>query len=213
MAEGKDDRREELLKEYDTLRVEILQKMSLENTLVTFTITTVVAILTFGLSQNKPMNPYFFLLPFCIIIPVSAQMADCRESCSKMGAYIIVYIESEIGGLNWETRNSQISSDLLKANFSKWSYFMNRCKYLSCFVLSVACYFIFAASYWATINCTFSGFFKEILPTASGWKHVLHLGLPIVCVIIVFYLTTQVGYYHKCRLSWKDIWDKQSENI
>ena len=41
------------IKEYDNLRNEINQKIELHNTLLTFTITTTVAVLTFALSQNK----------------------------------------------------------------------------------------------------------------------------------------------------------------
>ena len=40
------------LKEYDNLKNEINQKMALRNTLITFTITTTIAVLTLALSQN-----------------------------------------------------------------------------------------------------------------------------------------------------------------
>ena len=57
--------------EYEMLRAEINQKIELVNSLTTFTLTTVVAILTFALTKNyvkgKELN---IALIFCTVIPV-----------------------------------------------------------------------------------------------------------------------------------------------
>ena len=76
------------IKEYDNLRNEINQKIELHNTLLTFTITTTVAVLTFALSQNKTI---LYLIPFCILIPMSMRIAYYRSAMSKLSAYMIVF--------------------------------------------------------------------------------------------------------------------------
>ncbi len=57
-----------LIKEYDNLRNEINQKIELHNSLLTFTITTTVAILTFALSQNRTiLYTYTYVNAYCIL--------------------------------------------------------------------------------------------------------------------------------------------------
>lgn len=93
---------ENIIREYETLREEIKQKIELHNSLITFMITTVVAILAFALESN---NTLLYLLPFCVIISISMRIAYYMEAIVKLSAYIIIYIEDKIEGLNWETRN------------------------------------------------------------------------------------------------------------
>ena len=62
------DRQELLMKEYKSLRDEISQQIGLHNTLLTFTITTTIAVLSFVFAQDTIL-PFLFLLPFCIINP------------------------------------------------------------------------------------------------------------------------------------------------
>ena len=50
-----------IILEYESLRNEITQKIDLVNSLMTFTLTTVVAILTFALTKK---NELLYLLPF-----------------------------------------------------------------------------------------------------------------------------------------------------
>lgn len=57
--------KDNLLIEYNNLRTEINQKIELHNTLLTFTITTVVAILTFAFIQEET-NPYLFCYLFVL---------------------------------------------------------------------------------------------------------------------------------------------------
>lgn len=99
---------ENKLIEYNLLRTEINQKIELHNTLLTFTLTTVVAILTFILAQDQPFNPLLFLLPFCILIPMSMRIAYYRSAMARLSAYMIVFLEPCMPGINWETRNINI---------------------------------------------------------------------------------------------------------
>ena len=84
--------KDNLIKEYDILRSEISQQIDLHNTLLTFTITTTVAVLTFALSQSMTV---LYLIPFCIIIPMSMRIAYYISSMTKLSAYKIVFLENK----------------------------------------------------------------------------------------------------------------------
>lgn len=90
------------MKEYEMLRSEIMQKIELYNSLITFTITTVLGILTLAITTQKRM---LFLLTFCIIIPMSLRIAYYKTTIVKISAYMIVFLESKLSEFSWETRN------------------------------------------------------------------------------------------------------------
>ncbi len=94
-----------VIKEYEDIRGEIKQKIELHNSLIMFMITTVVAVLAFAVQGD---NSILYLLPFGIIIPTSMRITYYRTAMAKLSAYIIVYIENKIKGLNWETRNNKL---------------------------------------------------------------------------------------------------------
>lgn len=62
-----------MIKEYESLRNEILQKIQLTNTLLNFAVTTAVAILAFAV-ESKNKNAFLFLVPFCVLIPISVRI-------------------------------------------------------------------------------------------------------------------------------------------
>lgn len=97
-------KKEHMLKEYETLREEMLQKIEIHNSLITFMITTVSALLTFSLTHDEPL---LYLLSFCIIIPTTMRVTYYRAMMIKLSAYIIVYLEKDVKGLEWETRNTR----------------------------------------------------------------------------------------------------------
>lgn len=102
--------KDNLIKEYDILRSEISQQIDLHNTLLTFTITTTVAVLTFALSQSMTV---LYLIPFCIIIPMSMRIAYYISSMTKLSAYKIVFLENKIDEIKWETRNAMLIKNVL----------------------------------------------------------------------------------------------------
>lgn len=100
--------KDNLIIEYEELRNEINQKVELHNSLVTFMITTVVAILAFALESE---NSLLYILPFGIIIPISMRVTYYRTVMTKLSSYISVYLESDIEELNWETRNTRLNHE------------------------------------------------------------------------------------------------------
>ena len=129
-----------LLKEYESLKSEINQKIELHNSLTMFMITTVIAILAFALESD---NSLLYLLPFGIIIPVSMRIAYYRTAMVKLSAYISVFIEKRIKELNWETRNMHF--------VNKGENKLQNCFTISHFyeglILSMICCVLFFLSY------------------------------------------------------------------
>lgn len=131
------------MKEYELLRNEINQKIELHNTLLTFTITTTVAVLTFALSKNRTI---LYLVPFCILIPMSMRIAYYRSTMAKLSAYMIVFLEIDLDGINWETRNAALVEEYLnKEKKDINSYTVLR--YFECLILAIICYIFYIIDY------------------------------------------------------------------
>ena len=82
---------EQILKEYEMLRQEINQKIELHNTLLTFTITSTILVLTVAASEKMTS---LYLFPFCVIIPMLLRIAYYRKTMAKLSAYMIVFLET-----------------------------------------------------------------------------------------------------------------------
>lgn len=65
------NKQEIMIKEYEELRCEIEQKIGIQNSLIMFMITAVIAVLAFAVEGN---NSILYLLPFGIIIPTSREL-------------------------------------------------------------------------------------------------------------------------------------------
>ena len=128
---------EQILKEYEMLRQEINQKIELHNTLLTFTITSTILVLTVAASEKMTS---LYLFPFCVIIPMLLRIAYYRKTMAKLSAYMIVFLEPAIKDLNWESRNyafskkyGGLSSEKRKVQISCFE----------CFALGCVCYALY----------------------------------------------------------------------
>lgn len=186
------DSHELLMKEYQNLRNEIIQVTSLHNTLLTFTITTTIAVLSFVFAQDS-IIPFLFLLPFCIIIPMSMRIAYYRTNMAKISAYIIVFIETEIPEINWETRNRNAISGLLNKNKKQYTLL----SYFECLLLCIICYVLFAVFY--------------IIQNAFSIITFIHLLWPLVFVAFECFVTKQMCSVHKEREKWIKIWKAKNK--
>lgn len=173
-------------KEYDTLRAEVLQKIELHNKLIMFAITTTVAILAFAFSQE---NAYVFLLPFCVIIPVSLRVIYYRSAMVKISAYIAVFIESKNEDYNWETRNHKINTSV-NNNITK--VLRSNINY-DCLILSISCYILFVVRCFEMASTMNFGFWINIIG-------------PILLVIVEFLLSIKGNKLYKTKQYWIDKW-------
>ena len=69
-----------LIKEYELLKGEILNCINLSNRISLFSFTVTIAILSFSLSLN-PVLPVLCLVPLVVILPLSAKTAYYRKIC------------------------------------------------------------------------------------------------------------------------------------
>lgn len=185
---------EEKTKEYDYLRSEIVQKIELHNTLLTFTITTTVAILTFALTQDSSI---LYLLPFCIIVPMSMRMAYYKSAIAKLSAYMIVFLESSIDGLNWETRNAfLISNHLAKKKKLTFEKFLTL-RYYEFLLLSIVCYTFYVLDY--------------IKGKSLNTSTLVFAVLPFILVLLEIIITLRINSTDKERQIWITKWSTLKE--
>lgn len=182
--------------EYESLRDEIQRKVELHNNLITFTITTVVAIITVAFTKNVP---YLFLVPFCIIIPASYRVAYYRLALSKLSAYIVVFLEDHIDGLNWETRNTYAINTTSKNNIKAVKNLVVS-HYYDFFVLSSICYLFFGISYIKNANYEICLF-----------KDICFLVFPLSLILWELIVTIRIGKANKIKNEWVKKWKEVKE--
>ncbi len=184
-------KQEIIIKEYEDLRGEIKQKIELHNSLSTFMITTVVAILAFALESD---NSLLYLLPFAIIIPISMRIAYFRIALLRLSGYIIVYIENRINGLNWETRNSEF----VNTNYNSIYNNLTISHYYEGAILGIVCYILF--------------FFDYIQCNIINFKTVVFLVIPLFLVLWEFIITKRIMSFNKERNEWINKWKDFKNN-
>lgn len=178
------------LKEYDNLREEINQKIELHNKLLTFTITTVIAILTFAISKN---NSFLYLMPLGVILPMSMRIAYYRIAMAKLSSYMIVFLEDHIEGLKWETRNTIVIEDSVSiSKIIKNRKPLNILPYYECLVLSFLCYILYLTSYMKGRTFQFVTVFNAL------W--------PIVFLLIECIITYRINSIDKKKIEWINRW-------
>lgn len=143
--------------EYEMLRAEINQKIELVNSLTTFTLTTVVAILTFALTKK---NSLLYLLPFCIIIPMYKRISYYRSALVKISAYMIVFLEKSDGNIKWETRNVHLMKNIKR----KDGKMILKAEYYEGLVVSVICYILYAYNYVKGKELNIALIFCTVIP-------------------------------------------------
>lgn len=174
-----------VIKEYEDIRGEIKQKIELHNSLIMFMITTVVAVLAFAVQGD---NSILYLLPFGIIIPTSMRITYYRTAMAKLSAYIIVYIENKIKGLNWETRNNKLINSVHNNIYDN----LTISQYYEGMILSLICYLLYFFDY-------FKG--KEV-----NLQTIMHVFVPFLFVLWEIVITKRIASFDKERNTWISKW-------
>lgn len=172
-------------KEYSDLRDEIKQKIELHNSLITFMITSVIAVLAFAVESDKTL---LYLLPFGIIIPISMRIAYYRSAMVKLSAYLIVYIESSIKYLKWETRNIKF----INKNENGLYDIITISHYYEGMILSVICYFMYLWDYYKD---------KDV-----NQETVIFSVLPLFLVLWEAIITKRISGFNAEKNKWVNKW-------
>lgn len=185
-------------KEYEILRQEIEQKMSLHNTLLTFTITSTILVLTVAVSEEEPI---LYLFPFCIIIPMLLRIAYYKKALAKLSAYMIVFLEPKLEGINWETRNYSFSKDCGGLPSRKHRFKIN---YYEGLVLSCVCYILYLMNYLPSKLEKITA----IITVGAIW--------PIIPLVWVVIITCKINGVDRDRESficyWKSLKQREKSN-
>ncbi len=177
--------RTEKLEEYKLIREEINKEWDYISNSRSVLFATTVAVLAFAFSQS---NPFVFLIPYVVIIPLSAIEKDHLTGIIRKGAYLLVFCEPYLD-IEWERRLFQ--KDIAGARDKKIkkpvvSHFMLLT--LCCFVLSV-------------LHLDFSDLKVKSLWIDSGLIAVL----TIITVVIV--LRNRVDYLEE-KIVQKERWEE-----
>jgi hypothetical protein len=185
------NKQEIMIKEYEELRCEIEQKIGIQNSLIMFMITAVIAVLAFAVEGN---NSILYLLPFGIIIPTSMRITYYRTAMARISAYIVVYIEKNIKGLNWETRIHKFvykGHDTFRDNITISQYYEGM-------ILSLMCYLLY--------------FFDFIKGKTVCLSVIIYSVLPILFVIWEMIITRRIAGFTKERDFWINQWEVFKNN-
>lgn len=141
-----------------------------------------MALLAFALDSEND-NAFLFLLPFCIIIPMSGRIAYYRKAMAKLFAYLIVFHEAdEKCEYKWETANMHYYNI-----FGSQKGFSLR--YYECFIISIVCIILFLWHY-----------------SSSTSPNTFHFVWPFSLLLWEFYTTLQINRVDKDRLDFIDEW-------
>ena len=138
--------------EYKSLRDEIAQYRLINSNIYLANITITAVLLGYAIKDNPVW--YMFLSPFFIIIPSIILIATNTSLTARIGTYILVFIESNLETLNWET-NLQIlrGKDLMKSKKSSFaSSIFLLFILLSGFCLSLCCLYLITKNDINTIS-------------------------------------------------------------
>lgn len=174
-------------KEYEDLRNEIKQKIEIHNSLITFMITAVVAILAFAVENDKAL---LYLLPFGIIIPISMRIAYYRSAMVKLSAYLIVYIENDLKNFKWETRNSKFENE----KNSSFYDIVTISHYFEGIMLSIICYILFLWDY--------------LKDKSFSCKTITMALIPLLLLLWESIITRRIARFNEERKKWIDKWSK-----
>lgn len=89
------------LYEYQMLREEIMENIKTQSTLSSFSLTLVLTVLTFCLS-NDVQTPFVYAIPLLILLPCATKTYQLRKDIMTLSAYLAVRLESK-QGIFWET--------------------------------------------------------------------------------------------------------------
>ena len=170
------------------LHQEIEQKISLQNNLLIFMITTTVTIITLAIKSDSLL---LYLFPFFIIIPITSRIAYYRMAMAKISAYMIVFLEPKLNGISWETRNVQF---LRRYNSGKRNDRKIQLDYYECPVLGVICYLLYLLNY-------------EQLNINNLKDGIMIFG-PALLVFMVIHMTYKINSLDRSREKMIDAWRK-----
>ena len=130
------------IKEYLTLRDEVVDALKVQNSWSTFTISAVITLLGIAIGlENKVLE--LFLLPFVVLFPASLKVNNFKRNVTVKVGYMITRLESAEGFL-WESclNRYRALEKIRRARVQKLIVFLETQEFT---ILSLVCMVLFLA--------------------------------------------------------------------
>lgn len=174
--------------DYRILYAEIDRNSQITTTVFLAAITVTSALIGYGLSSG--LGP-IFLSPFAIIIPSLFFITSQLEATTRIGAYIMVFLEADSEELKWQTRWFEIRERKLLPHARKYTFSISGLYG----ALALAC-IILAVFYWST-----------------AWWILVVIAAPLIFLTLlgVLYLRRAFSFYfcNKYVEAWSELKNKE----
>ncbi len=180
-----------LFGEYKCIRDEIMSFTQLRNTLTTFTITAVIAILAAALELG---NPFISLCAYLILIPVHFRVIYYGYAAMKLAAYQIVYLEPLLPEVQWETLNAKIMPGLKRSQNPTYKI-SKEFRYHEFTFLSVGVSVVFYYMFFSQPDLVWS------------WYHLL-LSIPLLIDLLIVLSTLHGRKTENIKAEYLELWKR-----
>lgn len=177
--------------EYKTLREEIIHSYTIVDSSRNILYITVAYILTFATTKN---NPFLYLLPFAVIIPIYLVAINYTFDMYRIGTYIMIFGETKSSDLRWETRQYRLNRQPKDAMPRQAKTF-----HIPYIFLGFACSVLF-----------FSSIDYSNLSTTDLFSFLLGVILTMILLSIYIYYHNMLSVQKKYIKGWKRVLEKEN---
>lgn len=165
---------------YDTTR----------NSLLTFSFTTVLALVGVIIAMDTPISPYICLFPYFLIIPFTARITYYRLSSAHINAFLRVYAPEK----TIFKRASTIVREKHNWVYIFIAWFVNH----EMFLLSIAVGIIYVYQYQAVTD-------------VDSFENIIKLFIPLPFILLDYVITHSTNSYPKLLNHYQKQWIEYRE--
>lgn len=174
--------------EYEFCKAMQERSTDTRTSLLTFSFTTVLAILGLALTANIYVNPITYLVPYCLIIPFQARISYYRLIHARVSAYMEEFCPEDV-------KFSILAVEVPEKQTGFFAVIARLVNY-EMFILSCATAALF--------------YFKYSFPTLQNFsgKDWIMLSLPVALSALVFAIITYAYNYGEWKKRYRAEWKK-----
>ena len=128
-------------KEYETLRAEIMQNISIMHNLLSIIYVVIPGGILYILENFE--KPMLFIPIYLILIPVASKIRTLNDANKKLSTYMEIFLEPNLSGSNWETYCHNESIEKTNNAFIRFMFLQSNSIN---FLLGLATYILFIYS-------------------------------------------------------------------
>ena len=183
-------------KEYDKLYERLIYNLSTRTNLLTFSFTTVSAVLGLAIGlDNESVSPYLFLVPFFLIVPFTARIVYYRIVYAHICSFMITHFPDQM--------QYNIKAKRVDENQKRFHGVIAWLNNFEMTILAAGCAFIFYIKYCKTIEDFSLGVLLSFL-------------VPLILIALVFAITMfgykYMDHQNKYEARWLKLLKAEKEN-